>query len=62
MEQPFVYLKVGGRTCLGQIISSREKWGSTWVTVTPVIGFAIDKEVLLTDCQYAIDLNQNAAA
>jgi hypothetical protein len=52
MDQPLVFLKVAGRTCIGQIVAEREKWGGRWVLVEPIIGFAIDKWTLISDVQF----------
>jgi hypothetical protein len=48
----WVYLKVGGQTCIGWIADNREGQGCQWVLIEPIVGFCQETWRSLADIQY----------
>lgn len=51
-DQSLVYIRVGGRTCIGQIVEQFQRGKDWWVRIEPVVGFAIEKFERVQNLQY----------
>lgn len=48
----WVYVRIGGQTCMGWIADHREGRGCQWVLVEPLWGFCQETWRSLADIQY----------
>jgi hypothetical protein len=52
MRGSWVYLTVGGQTCIGWIAAEDIFWNDQWVLIEPLWGFCQETWKLLSEVQY----------